>query len=449
MKRKTEFPKTKTTLLKTFDISLKLKGFPLERAKRELHQISKIKEEKYNDYIVSQREKIVRLHLRHNPFYKQKVNGDFLNWEDLPVMKKEDYQIPLAERMSKGFSKKNVYINKTSGSSGNPIRFAKDKYSHAITWAYNMERFGWYGIDFNNSLQARYYGIPFDFVDHKKVRIKDFLSNRYRFSINDLSEKALAQMLEVYKRKPFEYINGYTSSIVLFAKYLRDEGVILKEKCPTLKVCIVTSEMLFEDDKLLLENQLGVPVVNEYGCSEAGVIAFTNLENEWEVDSKTLFIEILDEENKAVPLGVEGKIVVTSLHNRAHPFLRYEVGDIGALAENSTSKKPVLKKLAGRTNDFALLPSGKKAAGMTFYVITKKIMEESGNIKEFKVTQTKTNTFEISYVSESELSNFKKASISKTFEQYLEPELVFIFKRKTHLDRSESGKLKQFVSLIN
>lgn len=435
--------------MKIFDISLKLKGFPLERAKRELHQISNIKEEDYANFIASQREKIVRYHLRNNQFYKQKVKGDFIKWEDLPVMKKEDYQIPLAERMSKGFSEKNVYINKTSGSSGNPIRFAKDKYSHAMTWAYNMERFGWYDINFNTSLQARYYGISFDFFGNKKVRIKDFLSNRYRFSINDLSEKALAQMLEVYRRKPFEYINGYTSSIVLFAKYLRDRKIILKTECPTLKVCIVTSEMLFEEDKILLENQLGIPVINEYGCSEAGVMAFTNLENEWEVDSKTLFVEILDENHKPVEKGREGKIIVTSLHNIAHPFIRYEVGDTGVLAENCTAKKPILKKLTGRTNDFALLPSGKKAAGMTFYVITKKIMEESGNIKEFKVTQTKTDTFEISYVSDTELSDIKKSSISETLTQYLEPGLQFKFNRKSHLDRSVSGKLKQFVSLIN
>jgi phenylacetate-CoA ligase len=198
----------------------------------------------------------------------------------------------------------------------------------------------------------------------------------------------------------------------------------------------------------LLEKQLGVPVVNEYGCSEAGVIAFTNKKGEWEVDSKTLFVEILDEKNRAVPLGDEGKIVITSLHNKAHPFIRYEIGDYGALSEASTLKKPILKKLTGRTNDFATLPSGKKAAGMTFYVITKKIMEESGNMKEFKVIQTKIDTFEINYVSEEALTVEKKQFIIKTLEQFLEPGLTFNFNRKEQLDRTESGKLKQFVSLV-
>ncbi len=434
--------------MRLFDISLFLKRFPIKRAKEELLQISQINETDYEAFLKAKRAEIVTYHLKNNSFYRQKVKGDFSTWESLPILKKADYQIPLQERLSKGFSEKNVYTNKTSGSSGNPIRFAKDKYSHAITWAYHMERFGWYGIDFNSSLQARYYGIPLDTVENKTVRMKDFLAKRHRFSINDLSEKALYEMLQVYTRKPFEYINGYTSSIVLFAKYLKEKDIILKNVCPSLKVCIITSEMLFEDDKILLENQLGVPIVNEYGCSEAGVIAFTNPQGEWEVDSKTLFVEILDETDKALPLGEEGRIVITSLHNRAHPFIRYEIGDYGSLSEKSTFKKPILKKLTGRTNDFAILPSGKKAAGMTFYVITKKIMEESGNIQEFKVIQTKNDTFEINYVSKERLTEEKKQSIAQTVTQFLEPGLTFSFQRKEQLDRTASGKLKQFVSLV-
>ncbi|MDX1783547.1 MAG: phenylacetate--CoA ligase family protein, partial [Aequorivita vladivostokensis] len=222
--------------MKLFDISLFLKRFPIKRAKEELLQISQVNEADHEAFLKAKRAEIVTYHLKNNPFYRQKVKDGFSTWESLPILKKADYQIPLKERLSKGFSEKNIYTNKTSGSSGNPIRFAKDKYSHALTWAYHMERFGWYGIDFNSSLQARYYGIPFDTVENKTVRLKDFLAHRHRFSINDLSENALDEMLNVYKKKPFEYINGYTSSIVLFAKYLKEKNTILKNICPTLKV---------------------------------------------------------------------------------------------------------------------------------------------------------------------------------------------------------------------
>lgn len=207
--------------MKTFNISLFLKRFPIKRAKQELLKISEIKEADYEGFLKSKKAEIVNFHLKNNTFYQSKVKAGFSDWESLPILKKKDFQIPLKERLSEGFSEKKVYVNKTSGSSGNPFRFAKNKFSHAMTWAYHMERFGWHGIDFNSSFQARYYGIPLDFVQNKTVKLKDFLANRHRFSILDLSEKALGEMLEVYKKKPFDYINGYTSSIVLFAKYLK------------------------------------------------------------------------------------------------------------------------------------------------------------------------------------------------------------------------------------
>ena len=129
----------------------------------------------------------------------------------------------MQERLSKGYSKKNVYVNKTSGSSGDPMVFAKDKFCHALIWANIMRRFDWYGIDFNHSLQARFYGMPLDFMANKKLRLKDFLSHRYRFNIFDFSDAALKRMVEKFSNTKFDYINGYTNSIVLLAKYLQKE----------------------------------------------------------------------------------------------------------------------------------------------------------------------------------------------------------------------------------
>lgn len=434
-------------MLKVFDFSLKLTGFPIVKAKQEFEEILKISEAAYQEYILGKRKEIVDFHLKNNAFYQELTLGtDTNNWNDLPVLSKKNLQKPLPERLSKGFDAKQVFVNKTSGSSGHPFIFAKDKYCHALTWASNMHRFGWFGIDFNTSYQARFYGIPLDFIGNKKERLKDFFSRRYRFPIFDLSDTFLEKILQKFRSTKFDYINGYTSSIVLFAKYLEQKKLILNEICPSLKVCFVTSEMLFEEDKMLIQKQFGIPVINEYGASELDLIAFENPRGEWQVNSETLFVEILDENNQPVENGKEGKIVITSLYNRAHPFIRYEIGDIGILDEKSTFKKPILKKLIGRTNDFALLPSGKKSPGLTFYYVTKSIIEQDGNVKEFIIKQTKIDTFQVEYVSERALSDSEISKIKEAISLYLEPNLNFIFTRKNALDRTNRGKLKQFQS---
>jgi phenylacetate-CoA ligase len=436
-------------MLNIFNLSLQINGFQIKKAKSDFEKIQAIPDSNFENYITSKRNEIVAYHLKENGLY-QNIIGDIKikNWEDIPIMTKKDFQKPLEQRLSNGYSLKNIYVNKTSGSSGDPFIFAKDKYCHALTWANIFHRFGQFNLNFNSSLQARFYGIPLDFVGNTKERIKDAFSNRYRFPVFDLSDVFLEKVLKTFSKKHFDYINGYTSSILLFAKFLEKKNIVLNTICPSLKCCVVTSEMLFEKDKQLMEKQFGVPIINEYGASELDLIAFQNPLGEWQINSETLYIEIVDEHNNILPYGNEGRIVITSLYNKAHPFIRYDIGDIGILDENSTFKKPLLKKLIGRTNDVAALPSGKKAPGLTFYYITKSIIEDDGNVKEFVVKQTKIDTFEIEYVSQFELTTVQIASIERASTTYLEKGLHFSFTRKEKLERTKSGKLKQFVSLV-
>ncbi len=433
-----------------FETTLKMNGFPIAAAKRKVDDIQKIKENDFKNYVAEARREIVAYHLKNNPFYRNLVGKKEVSvWEHIPILKKRDLQVPLQERLSKGFSLKNVYVNKTSGSSGTPFIFAKDKFCHALTWAVILNRFGGLGIDFNTSLQARFYGIPLDFLGYYKERAKDVFSHRYRFPVFDLSNSKLEKILEVFKKKKFFYLNGYTSSIVLFARFLASKKIILNQVCPSLKYCIVTSEMLFEDDRVLMEEVFGVPIINEYGASELDLIAFTNKENLFSVNSETLFLEILDENDQAVPLGNSGRIILTSLYNKAHPMIRYEIGDTGILDEKSSLKTPILKQLTGRTNDLAKLPSGKTVPGLTFYYVTKSIIQNDGNVKEFVIEQVSLDRFSIKYTSEKELTPADQAKIKKAVFQYLEDDLKIDFERFEVLKRSASGKLKQFVSLVD
>ena len=215
-----------------------------------------------------------------------------------------------------------------------------------------------------------------------------------------------------------------------------------------MKVCIVTSEKLFENDKKLIEATFGIPVVNEYGASEVWLIAFEKTNNDWIVNGESLFIEILDDNNRSLPYGEEGRIVITSLYNKAHPMIRYDIGDTGTLAKNSTFKHPVLLNLTGRTNDVARLADGKVVPGLTFYYVTKSIIEDAGSIKEFLIVQTALDKFKIEYVSENVLSDGQVQKILAAIETFVGKNLQVEFEKMPILKRNKSGKLKQFTSII-
>jgi phenylacetate-coenzyme A ligase PaaK-like adenylate-forming protein len=64
----------------------------------------------------------------------------------------------------------------------------------------------------------------------------------------------------------------------------------------------------------------------------------------------------------------KGRIVIT-LFNKAHPFIRYDIGD-GILDEKSTLQRPILQQLIGRTMILLFYPVV-KAPGLTFITLQK------------------------------------------------------------------------------
>ena len=427
-----------------------MKGFPIKRAEadfqRILHQLDNKNRTEFNE---KRKWEIFDHHFRNTPDYHKLIGKKKpQHWEDIPVMTKQDLQKPLEKRISKNYKTSDLFVNKTSGSSGNPFIFAKDKYAHALTWSHIIWLYSTYGLTLGKSLEARYYGLPKDLKPRLTERAKDFFAHRYRFDIFDLSDDRLDAMIDIYKRRKFTYINGYTSSIAMLARHLRSKDLVLKELCPSLSFCITTSEMLFPNDRKVIEDHIGVPVINEYGASELDIIAFEDTDGDWLLNDKTLYTEVVDDDDRAVPYGEEGHLVITGLYNQGHPFIRYKIGDVGVIDTETKNGIPRLKKLTGRTNEFAFLPSGKRVPALTFYYVTKSLIEDSGAVKEIKVVQTKKDTFIVEYVADHELDAQERSKITKAIEDYLEPGLQIDYKRQDHLERSKSGKLKQFISKI-
>lgn len=427
--------------------SFKIQGYPIETAELELLAIKQLDEVLLEQRNVHQRWEIFHHHVTHNPVYSGHVSRKYIeNWMDIPVLKKSDLQQPLNERLSEGYKNKGIHVHNTSGSSGTPFYFAKDKFCHAMSWAVINDRFGWHGIEIGESLQARFYGIPLGGVKYYKEKLKDCLAARVRFPVFDLSDQKLEHYLKIFTKHPFVYLNGYTSSLVLFAKYIMQQGTALKEVCPTLQVAFTTSEVCDPIDREIMERGFGVRVVNEYGAAELDLIAVEDTDGDWLVNYETLFVEILDPDGFPVNPGEEGRVVVTALYNKAMPFIRYELGDMAVFSRHQKGPYQILEKVNGRVNDVALLPSGKKAPGLTFYYISKALLETGGIIKEFIIRQTALDHFVFEYVAERILTQEEKMEIQKTMDKYLEPGLKASFERKAAIQRTKAGKLKHFFS---
>lgn len=428
-----------------FEYFLLFNSYPIEDAKKKLLHLNSLPSTSLQSFQNKEIWSIFDFHFHNNPYYNSILDNTYpSSWEEIPVLKKSDFQKNLKDLISDPFKGKKLYKSNTSGSSGHPFFFAKDKFSHAVTWVKILNLYSQYDINFS-SKQARFYGIPLDNGGYLKEKLKDLILNRKRFVVFDLSDSKMEQWLNKFKIFSFEYLYGYTSSLVYFAKYCIQKNIVLRDICKTLKVCIVTSEVCTPEDKVILNLGFGIQIVNEYGASEVGVIAFENPKGYWEICEDSVYVEIVDENNLQLDYGVEGRILCTSF-NEAMPFIRYEIGDIGSLS--SIDGKKCLEALSGRVNDYIKLPSGKVSPGLTFYYISKSLLEESGIIKEFIIKQTEIDTFIFVVNSSRTLNKIEINSLQAKADIFLEPGLKIKIQYVDTIDRPNSGKIKHFYSYI-
>jgi phenylacetate-CoA ligase len=427
------------------NLSFKLQGFHIPEAEKRLKEIQQRCKQDLEAYHLEKKNLILQHHIKNNPAYAAFV-GHNTEWSDLPILTKSSIQAPLEERLSQGFKATDVHLHNTSGSSGTPFYFAKDKPCHALSWALIRNRFAWHDIEIGRDLQARFYGIPLSSIKYYKEKLKDQIACRVRFPVFDLSDRVLEQYVEQFNRQAFVYINGYTSSLVLLARYCMKNHFTLKSICPTLKVTFTTSEVCDSIDREVLEKGLGTRVVNEYGAAELDLLGFEDAQGDFLLTHETQYIEILNDEGQAVKPGEEGRVIVTALYNHAMPFIRYELGDRVLLKSSKKGPYQVIERIVGRTNDIAILPSGKKSPGLTFYYISKSLLEGGGFMKEFIIRQKTLQHFHFEYVAEREISDLEKIKIKEAMDQYLEPGLEATYEKKTHIERTKAGKLKQFFS---
>ena len=257
-------------------------------------------------HVDSNKDLIFNYHYNNNSKYYDWVGEEKVkSWNDVPILEKRHLQSGHKEWISNRYANKKLFQNTTSGSSGIPLRFVKDWDCHARTWALVFKRYEEHGIDIFRDLEARFYGIPLNStLAFLKEKSKDRIARRFRFSVFDLSDVVLGKYYNSFQKKKFVYLNGYTNSLLAFSNYIiRHQYLALKEICPTLKVCITTSEMCSEQDRATMEQAFGVKIINEYGAAELDVIAIEDIDGDWVLNDENLYVEVVDDNNQPVPNG--------------------------------------------------------------------------------------------------------------------------------------------------
>lgn len=426
--------------------ALKIKGFPVIEAERLFNET--ISTTDFRRYQEQMKWEILNYHLNENSNYRKICMGNCSDWKQVPVINRKVLKGNYSNWIPEGLAGSRLFKGSTSGSSGIPFEFARDRFSHAITWAAISYFYRKANIRINE-YQARFYGILMDGSAHRFAIFKDLVANRYRFNVYDVTDQAIDKGLRKFRQHRFKYIYGYTNTLLAYANYLIKNNIKLSELCPSLKCCIVTSEYCSENDAERMETAFGIPVFNEYGSAEMGIVGFKRgIDAVWEVPNNLLYIEVLDSDGHEVEDGTVGLLTFTHYFNKATPLIRYQTGDIGSVSRDQFGCIAI-HSLGGRIGDILQLPNGKLIPTFTFYYVVKDLISKGALIDEFMVEQLIDDSFVLKYVAENELSEELNQALLLLFERYISPHYPVRTQRVAFIERGANGKFRHFISHKN
>jgi phenylacetate-CoA ligase len=385
-------------------------------------------------------EKIPYFRSHWAPYFK--IKATISGWEEfamLPVLEKIDIQSHQKQFLCAELTK--IDHRGTSGSTGTPLRFVKDRQATAFMDAVMYHAYSWYGINIGDR-QARFWGLPQDDLNRNLAYLKDFLMNRKRLSAFQLSPAAFETFAAQIKRWRPHYFYGYPSLVIEFARFVDEYNV--KLAAVDLKAIICTGEQLETSQKEYLRQVFKCPVVNEYGSTEVGVIGFECPAGSLHEMSSNIYFEVLKD---GIPVvDEEGTVVVTELHALTSPFIRYKIGDRGVRCSAPCPcglPYPVIKVLSGRIDDYILTPDGRKVYDAILAYTLKK------GVKKFKAIQREVRSLEIMIVADDELDDEMISQYTAKLKLGISSDMDFIFKKVAAIPQEKSGKLRYFQSEIH
>ncbi|MGH9671774.1 MAG: hypothetical protein ACRD44_01210 [Bryobacteraceae bacterium] len=213
------------------------------------------------------------------------------------------------------------------------------------------------------------------------------------------------------------------------------------------RLLISSSEMLADDLDGQLRDEFGSSPLQWYGCIETGRIgAQCPARRGLHIQLDSVVLESWAGD-RAARVGEAGSAVVTTLHNRTMPFIRYRLGDLVELSAESCScgsNFPMIGKLLGREGDVVRLADGRVLAS---FVLAYSLRNLPG-IDQFRITQETLDRFTVVLASRRPWAEHEIDGVRLSIRQALSGN-VEVEVRIVESLPVEPGKFRAFISKLS
>jgi phenylacetate-coenzyme A ligase PaaK-like adenylate-forming protein len=352
----------------------------------------------------------------------------------IPALSKEEYRDFTTATVNANPSRyADWYQDSTSGSTGLPLKIYRDRRERAYMIAKYLRAL------FLNGYHHR--DLTFCLPSPHRLSESDSWFQRFgllrRISVPYTAE--VERMVDGYRRQKVDLLYANRSQLVLMAEFIKKQGIAIT---PPRLVCS-SGEVLDEVSRAAIEEVFGAGRLFEvYGAVEFNNLAFQLAgARAFHFNHDTDIIELEDEKGRIN--AVTGRCLVTDLHIRSFPLVRYRLDDWIEMADASGA--PMIRKIVGRSDDWLILPGGEKKPFHAVY----EIMEKESDVRRFRFVQHSTVEIELQLVTDARSSRTAlEARLLAALQAGISPAIRFRFQYFDALPIDASGKLRMVVSKV-
>jgi len=247
----------------------------------------------------------------------------------LPVLSREVVKHRARDLTARGEGAPKLTEGHTSGTTGSPITLFYDDDMITMNYAVMDRQYRWADCRLarDGDRVAVVRGNVIVPLTQKKPPFWRFNRdlNQILLSCFHLSPQNLPAYLGALREFRPAVVDGYPSSLYVLARMLLNSG----RRMP-MKAAITSSETLYDFQRTAIEDAFCCRVFDYYAAAERVIFSVEcNHHSGHHLCEEYGISEVLDDDDQPVPVGCEGYLVGTTLHNRAMPLIRYRTTDRG------------------------------------------------------------------------------------------------------------------------
>jgi len=386
--------------------------------------------------------------LNRFPYYRQKVRehcgkvpepaSSEFDFSSLPIWTREDQKTLFVQQNEPPVP--GAFRHKTGGSSGEPVQFWVTRESYEWRYAVSQRGYSWAGAEDGKTV---FYvwgapAIPLSKMKQFKLDLYHRLLGHRIFNSFKFTEIDKAECCRrINACKPVSVV-GYAGNLVDLAAYIKAHPSALSQKIPT---GVTAAEGLDASQVDLVESYLVDALHCSYGSREFMLIGMENGDgNGYYLSDDNLYVEVVDDAGIPCSAGETGRILVTDMRNKATPFIRYEIGDLGVMAPQEDARTTLpfrrLASVSGRIREVIRLPGGENLTAL----FVPHLMKDIDWVTGYQIQQQNVDGMVIHIRCEQDPSSDQEKALIDAFRPYVGKTFAVSLQRVHSLERKQNGK---------